>query len=412
MINFERFELTNGLKVLVHNDTSTPVIALNVLYNVGSRDENPEQTGFAHLFEHLMFGGSKNIPKYDEPLQRVGGENNAFTSNDITSYYLTLPLPNIETAFWLESDRMLELAFSEKSLEIQRNVVCEEFKQVYLNQPYGDVWLLLKPLAYKVHPYQWNTIGKNIEHIQNATMEQVKSFFRKFYIPNNAILSVAGNIKKSEVEQLAEKWFAPISRGNDYVRKLPSEPPQTAPRNLTVERDVPCHALYKAYHICARNDEEFYTTDIISDLLANGKSSRLHKELVKNQKLFIDINAYVTGDIDKGLFIISGKLVQGVKMEMAELAIKTELDKLITGKLIDEELEKTRNKIESTIVFAEMNVLDKAMNLAYYELLGNASAINEQTYFYSLVTTEKVKQQAEIIFNENNCSTLYYLAKN
>lgn len=411
MINFERFELSNGLKVIVHKDISTPIVAVNVLYNVGAKDEHPEHTGFAHLFEHLMFGGSKNIPKYDEPLQRVGGENNAFTNNDITNYYLSLPKQNIETAFWLESDRMLELAFSEKSLKVQRDVVCEEFRQVYLNQPYGDVWLLLRPLAYKVHPYLWTTIGKNIDHIQNATMDDVKAFFRKFYNPNNAILTVAGDVNTSEIEVLAKKWFGPISRGEDYKRNLPEEPIQTEPRELTVERDVPYHAIYKAYHMCARNDPEFHTTDIISDILSNGKSSRLHKELVKKQKLFSDINAYISGDIDKGLFIITGKLVEGVEMENAEKAIDFELEKLKNSKVEEFELNKTKNKIEATMVFSEMNVLDKAMNLAYYEVLGNAAEMNRQIERYNQVTQEKICKQAEIIFNKNNCSTLYYKAK-
>ncbi|OIP03678.1 MAG: peptidase M16 [Bacteroidetes bacterium CG2_30_32_10] len=411
MLNFDTFELTNGLKVIVHKDTSTPIVAVNVLYNVGSRDEHPEHTGFAHLFEHLMFGGSKNIPKYDEPLQRVGGENNAFTSSDITNFYLSLPKQNLETAFWLESDRMFQLTFSEKSLKVQRNVVCEEFRQVYLNQPYGDLWLLLKPLAYKVHPYQWTTIGKNIEHIQNATMEEVKAFFKKFYVPNNAILTVAGNVETSEIETLAKKWFEPINRGEDYKRNLPIEPTQKKHRELTVERNVPYPAIYKAYHMCARNDEEYHTTDIISDLLSNGKSSRLHKELVKKQKLFSDINAYISGDIDKGLFIITGKLVQGVKMEIAEKAIDQELDKLINERVNDFELNKTKNKIEATMLFSEMNVLDKAMNLAYYEVLGNVSDINRQIELYNLVTPENVNKLSNTIFNKNNCSTLYYLAK-
>lgn len=411
MINFDIFELTNGLKVIVHKDISTPIVAVNVLYNVGAKDEHPEHTGFAHLFEHLMFGGSKNIPKYDEPLQRVGGENNAFTSNDITNYYLSLPKQNIETAFWLESDRMFDLAFSEKSLKVQKNVVCEEFRQVYLNQPYGDVWLLLRPLAYKFHPYLWTTIGKNIEHIQNANMNEVKAFFKKFYTPNNAILTIAGNIETSEVETLAKKWFEPINKGNDYKRHLPEEPIQIEPRNLTVEKDVPYHAIYKAYHMCARNDKEFHTTDIISDILSNGKSSRLHKELVKKQKLFSEINAYISGDMDKGLFIITGNLVQGVKIENAEKAIEIELDKLINTKINEFELNKTKNKIEATTVFAEMSVVDKAMNLAYYEILGNAADINNQIEFYGLVTPEKISEQANILFNKNNCSTLYYLAK-
>ena len=312
MIKFKRFELENGLRIIVHQDKSTPLACLNILYDVGARDENPEQTGFAHLFEHLMFGGSVNIPSYDEPLQRVGGENNAFTTNDITNYYLTLPAENLETGFWLESDRMLSLAFSEKSLEVQRNVVIEEFKQRYLNQPYGDVWLLLRPMAYEVHPYLWDTIGKEISHIENAKIEDVKKFFAKFYCPNNAIMVVAGNVELDEVKRLAEKYFASIPKGPDNKRNLPIEPFQTEARSLTVERDVPVDAIYKAYHMCSRYDKEYYTIDLISDVLSQGNSSRLHNTLIKNKKLFSDLHAYVMGDFDKGLFVVSGKLSKGV----------------------------------------------------------------------------------------------------
>src|SRR5690554_812885 len=230
MVKYNRFILKNGLRVLVHEDPSTPMAVMNILYDVGARDEDEDQTGFAHLFEHLMFGGSVNIPQYDKPLQLVGGENNAFTSNDITNYYITLPAVNLETAFWLESDRMLGLAFNEKSLEVQRNVVCEEFKQRYLNQPYGDAWLRLRPLAYQVHPYRWATIGRALEHIEQARMEDVKAFFAKHYTPENAILAVAGHVRTDDVKQLAEKWFGPISSGERYVRRLPVEPEQLEPR--------------------------------------------------------------------------------------------------------------------------------------------------------------------------------------
>ncbi|MCK6650208.1 MAG: insulinase family protein, partial [Bacteroidia bacterium] len=326
MIDFERFELPNGLKVIVHQDNSTPLACINILYNVGARDEDPEQTGFAHLFEHLMFGGSVNVPNYDEPLQRVGGENNAFTTNDITNYYLTLPAENLETGFWLESDRMLSLAFSEKSLEVQRNVVIEEFKQRYLNQPYGDVWLLLRPMAYKVHPYRWDTIGKEISHIENAKIQDVKNFFQRFYCPNNAIMVVVGNVELDEVKVLAEKYFAPIPKGPDNKRNLPVEPAQQEARSLTVERDVPVDAIYKAYHMCSRYDKEYYAVDLISDVLSRGNSSRLYNVLVKDKQLFSDIHAYVMGDFDKGLFVISGKLVAGVDMKTAEAAITVELN--------------------------------------------------------------------------------------
>jgi len=412
MIKFKRFELENGLRIIVHQDKSTPLACLNILYDVGARDENPEQTGFAHLFEHLMFGGSVNIPSYDEPLQRVGGENNAFTTNDITNYYLTLPAENLETGFWLESDRMLSLAFSEKSLEVQRNVVIEEFKQRYLNQPYGDVWLLLRPMAYKVHPYLWDTIGKEISHIENAKIEDVKKFFAKFYCPNNAIMVVAGNVELDEVKRLAEKYFASIPKGPDNKRNLPIEPFQTEARSLTVERDVPVDAIYKAYHMCSRYDKEYYTIDLISDVLSQGNSSRLHNTLIKNKKLFSDLHAYVMGDFDKGLFVVSGKLSKGVTMEEADNAIMEELEKLKSEFVSNNELTKVKNKVEATHVFGEVEVLNKATNLAVSELLGNADIINNEVGKYLSVTIEQIKEQANLIFRKENCSTLYYKSKN
>lgn len=409
MIKFEKFVLPNGLRVIVHKDISTPIVAMNILYDVGARDEDPEHTGFAHLFEHLMFGGSINIPKYDEPLQRAGGENNAFTNSDITNYYLTFPKQNLETAFWLESDRMAGLAFSKKSLDVQRNVVTEEFKQSYLNQPYGDVYLLLKPLAYKVHPYQWNTIGKNIKHIQEATMSQVKSFFKKFYCPNNAIMVIAGDVNVKEIKKLSEKWFGSIPAGPANKRKLPVEPKQKKARKLSVKRKVPSNTIYKVYHCCGRADKEFYATDLLSDVMSNGKSSRLFQELLMKWKLFSDINAYISGDMDKGLFIVTGRLIKGVSMDVAENAIKEELKK-IQKHIEISELEKVKNKIEATLIFSEMNVLNKAMNLAYNELLGNADLINSEIDRYRAVTTDMIKEQACEIFRDENCSTLYYNA--
>lgn len=411
MIKYEKFELENGLKVIYHEDKSTPIACINILYNVGARDENPEQTGFAHLFEHLMFGGSVNIPNYDEPLQRVGGENNAYTTNDITNYYLTLPSENLETGFWLESDRMLSLAFSDKSLEVQRSVVIEEFKQRYLNQPYGDVWLLLRPMVYKVHPYQWDTIGKEISHIENAQMDDVKNFFKKFYCPNNAIMVVAGNVKLDEVKKLSEKWFAPIPKGPDNKRNLPVEPAQSEARSLTVERDVPADAIYKAYHMCSRFDKEYYATDLISDILSRGNSSRMHNSLIKDKKLFSDLHAYVMGDFDKGLFVVSGKLSNGVSMEVAERGINEELEKMKTQLVDKAELQKVKNKMESSHVFGEIEVLNKAANLAVSELLGDANMVNVEVDKYLSVTAEQIKEQANNIFRKENCSTLYYKAK-
>lgn len=411
MIEFQRFTLKNNLKVIVHRDISTPMACVNLLYDVGARDEDENKTGFAHLFEHLMFGGSVNIPNYDEPLQMVGGENNAFTTNDITNYYCTVPPENLETAFWLESDRMLSLAFTDKSLEVQRSVVIEEFKQRYLNQPYGDVWLLLRPLAYKVHPYKWATIGKEIAHIEQAVMQDVKDFFKQHYSPSNAILVVAGNVNTDEVKTLAEKWFEPIDAGVRTRRKLPAEPKQTEARKLTVERDVPASALYKVYHMCSRHDPEYYTIDLLSDILSRGNSSRLYKTLVKDKQLFNELNAYVMGDMDKGLLVISGKIPDHVKMEEAEAAVIAELEKIKTELVDEKELQKCKNKVESSISFGETDILTKATNLAVSELLGDADLINREIEKYNAVTPEAIRAQANLILNETNCSTLYYLAR-
>ncbi|MFA6277087.1 MAG: pitrilysin family protein [Pedobacter sp.] len=410
MVDFNRFTLANGLKVLVHEDPTTPMAVLNILYDVGARDEEHNKTGFAHLFEHLMFGGSVNIPSYDEPLQRVGGENNAFTSNDITNYYITLPATNIETAFWLESDRMLSLAFSEKSLDTQRNVVMEEFKQRYLNQPYGDVWLKLRPLAYKTHPYQWATIGQDLAQIENAKMEDVKAFFKKHYNPQNAVLVVGGNVKTEEVKKLAEKWFEPTPAGEKYTRNLPKELPQTEARTLTVTANVPLNAIYIAFKMPTRTDATYQTYDLMSDILSQGQSSRLYNSLLKEQQLFSEINAYLSSSIDEGLFVVEGKLVNGVDINAAENAIWEELQKLTTHLVSDDELTKVKNKSESIMVFAEMNLLDKAMNLAYYELLGDAASLNTEINKYLAVTAAQIKEVATTTFVKEKSSTLYYLA--
>ncbi|MEI7595472.1 MAG: pitrilysin family protein [Bacteroidota bacterium] len=411
MIKFDKFTLDNGLRVIIHQDKTTPIVALNILYNVGARDENPNKTGFAHLFEHLMFGGSINIPSYDEPLEKAGGENNAFTNNDITNYYLTIPKSNIETGFWLESDRMLSLAFSEKSLEVQRNVVSEEFKQSYLNQPYGDVWLMIRDLAYTTHPYKWPTIGKELSHIQNATMQDVKDFFNKFYKPNNAIMVVAGDITTEEVKILCNKWFAPIEAGAQNNRKLPKEPKQTQKKELRVERDVPVDAIYMAFHCCARKDKDYFATDLLSDILSLGSSSRLYQKLVKEEQLFGDLNAHISGDIDEGLFMVTGKLKEGVNFETAEIAIMKELNNIAKGGITDNELFKVKNKIESRLVFSELSVLNKAMNLAYAELIGDANGINEEINNYHAVTKEQISKVAKTIFKKENCSVIYYKSK-
>lgn len=411
MVKFNRFTLDNGLRVIVHEDNTTPMAVVNILYDVGARDENPEQTGFAHLFEHLMFGGSVNIPTYDEPLQRVGGENNAFTSNDITNYYITLPAANLETAFWLESDRMLSLAFSEKSLEVQRNVVMEEFKQRYLNQPYGDVWLRLRPLVYKHHPYQWATIGKNLEHIEHAKIEDVKAFFKKHYTPQNAIMVVGGDVTTEQVNQLAEKWFAPIPAGEKYVRNLPQEPEQHEERRETVTAKVPLNDIYIAFQVPARTDGDYFALDLISDILSRGQSSRLYRSLVKEKQLFSEIHAHLTGSSDKGMLVVEGKPLENVSIEEAEAAIWVELEAICNSTVPEDELTKVKNKTESTMVFSEMALLDKAMNLAFFELLGDADLFNHETEKYLAVTAEQIQEQAKSVFRRDNSSTLIYLAE-
>ena len=409
MINFEKFELSNGLKVIVHEDKSTPLVAMNILYMVGARDEDPEQTGFAHLFEHLMFGGSINIPSYDEPLQKAGGENNAFTNNDFTNYYLTIPAANLETGFWLESDRMLSLAFTEKSLEVQRNVVVEEFRQRYLNQPYGDAWLKLRPLAYKVHPYQWATIGKEVAHIENATLQDVKNFFKKWYAPNNAILTLAGNCSVERAKELCEKWFEPIPSVNLTERNLPKEPQQTEMRRLEISADVPSHQLYLAFHCCSRYDNDFYATDLLSDVLSRGKSSRLYQQLVKEKKLFTDIGAYMLGDLDKSLILIEGKISDGVNPKDAEEAVFGVIEELKKG-ITDKELEKIKNKAYSTVLFSEMSIANKALNLAYYEMLGDADLANQQETIYNSIKSSDILAIANTVLTKENCSVLTYLS--
>jgi len=411
MIAFEKFTLENGLKVIVHQDQSTPLAAVNLLYNVGSRNEHPDKTGFAHLFEHLMFEGSKNIASFDTALQLAGGENNAFTNNDITNYYITLPKENIETAFWLESDRMLSLDFSEKKLSIQKNVVIEEYNQRYLNQPYGDAFLLLKPLAYKVHPYQWPTIGKDISHITNATLQDVKDFFLHHYAPNNAILSVAGNVTPDEIKTLANKWFGAIGKREIYASEIPKEPQQDTPRFLEVKRNVPFDSIYKAYHMSAKNHPDYYVADLISDILSNGKSARLYQKLVKQRQLFSDINAYISGDIDEGLFIVSGKLMKGVSIREGEQAIEHELNELKNSMVDDTEIDKVKNKYESVFQFAHISALNKAMDLAYQELLGDAEWINHDVKKFRAVSKKDVQRVAKKLFHKNNSSTLHYLSE-
>ena len=408
MIDFSRFTLDNGLRVLVHHDRSSPLVAMNILYDVGSRDENPAQTGLAHLFEHLMFGGSVNIPDYDQPLQMAGGENNAFTNNDITNYYLTIPAENIETAFWLESDRMLELDFSQRNLDTQKKVVIEEFKQRYLNQPYGDSILKLRPLAYKVHPYRWPTIGMDISHIENADIETIKKFYFSHYAPQKAIMTLAGNITPDKAIKLSEKWFGPIEKREIASRNLPAEPEQSEERILEIEKDVPATAIYKVWHTGPRLNKDFHTLDCITDLLAGGDSGRLYVKLVREKKLFSEINTYITSDIDPGLIIMQGKLMKGIDIELAEKNIEEVLMSLKEKKGIAEEMEKVKNKFESSAVFSNTSILNKASGLSYYELLGNPELINQEVDEYRKVDSEMVADAVSQYLVRSNCSTLYY----
>ncbi|TAH25450.1 MAG: insulinase family protein [Cytophagales bacterium] len=411
MINYEHFVLENGLKVYVHEDHSAPIAVLNLLYDVGAKDEESHKTGFAHLFEHLMFGGSKNIPSFDEPLQRVGGENNAFTSNDITNYYISVPSNNLETAFWLESDRMLSLSFDPKVLEVQRSVVIEEFKQRYLNQPYGDAWLKLRPLAYQVHPYQWPTIGKEIAHIENATMDDVQSFFYKFYIPNNAYLVIAGDVTISQVKRLCDKWFTPIPSGKPYYRDLPQEPTQISSRITEVSSSVPLNALYKVFHSPAKTDKNYFASDLFSDILGRGKSSFLYQKLVKERSIFSSISAHLSGTYDSGLLIIDGKLNKGISCEEGDKILNDILGEFSQNTLLDSDLEKVKHQAESSHVFGNIELLNRAMNLAFAAGLGDAAMVNKEIDLINNVSMENIKNIKQQILDPNNSSTLLYKAK-
>ena len=411
MVTFNKFQLENGLKVIVHEDPFTPMAAVNILYNVGARDEDEKKTGFAHLFEHLMFGGSENAPNFDEPLQRAGGESNAFTNNDITNYYDLLPAENLETAFWLESDRMQSLTIDQHSLDVQRKVVCEEFKEHYLNQPYGDLWHKLSSLAYKVHPYKWPTIGKDLSHIEQANIDDVTKFFQKYYHPQNAIMVVAGNVKTADIRDLTEKWFGMISSGGRIEKHFPKEPPQKEPRLLEVEAHVPLNSILKAWHMGDRKSRNYYVIDLVSDLLSEGPASRLYQNLVKKQKLFSEIDAFISGSIDEGLIVIEGKLSTGVSMKKADAAITAEVDKIKSERLAEIELQKIKNKMESSHVFSEVNLLTRATHLAYYELLGDVNLINTDIDHYLTITSDDVIAESEKVFRPENCSTIYYNAK-
>ncbi len=408
MINFKQFELDNGLQVLVHEDHTTSLAVVNILYNVGSRDEDEDKTGFAHLFEHLMFGGSGNIPSYDAPLQKVGGENNAFTSPDITNYYLTLPAANLETAFWLESDRMQSLSFDPRVLEIQRKVVIEEFKQRYLDQPFGDAWLKLRPLAYHDHPYKWATIGKDISHIEQASMEDVKGFFDRFYHPGNAILVVAGDVSVSQVKSLCNKWFADIPAGPKNHRNLPAEPFQNEERLSVISAKVPVDAFYQVYHMSPRFGKAYHQADLVSDILGRGKSSRLFQQLVKEKKLFSSISAYVTGSLDPGLLVIQGNLSEGTSCQTGHQAVRDLIDEFLSVGVTPGELEKVKNQTESSLVFSEISLLNRAMNLAVAAVVGDPDYVNLEPQIIQNITEDEIMDMGQNVLRRENSSTLYY----
>jgi len=405
-----RHTLANGLRIVHHEDTTTQMVAVNVLYNVGARDEAPTRTGYAHLLEHLMFEGSVNIPDYDTHVQLAGGENNAWTSNDLTNYYITVPRGNVETAFWLESDRMLGLALTEQSVEVQKGVVIEEFKQQHLNRPYGDVQHLIRSMAYKVHPYQWPTIGLCVEHIERATLPDVMEFYQRFYTPSNAILSVVGNIRFDEVVRLSEKWFGPISKSQITPRNLPEEPRQQRIRRKSVKRNVPANMLVMAFHMPERRNKDYHTCDLVTDLLAAGQSSRLIQHLVHRDKLFTSIDAYIQGSIDKGLLFVIGRMTDDTSFSTAEEAVWRELEQLKAKPINKDELEKVRNRSESERTFNNINYLNRAINMAQLELIGQDRELSDELRRYCAITADDVQRLSKAIFLKRNCSVLYYTA--
>ena len=411
MISFSRFVLVNGLSVIVHEDPSTPMAAVNLLYNVGARDESPDKTGFAHLFEHLMFSGSTHAPDFDSQIQMAGGENNAYTTNDTTNFYSVVPAENLELILWLESDRMVNLNINEKSLDIQRKVVVEEFKESCLNQPYGDAWHHIAELAYQVHPYRWPTIGKVPQHIEEATLADVQYFYQTYYRPNNAVLAIAGNVKTEVVKELCEKWFGDLTAGTIPDRQLPKEPPQLKINKRFNHNNVPADALFLAFHAPGRHDDDYYGVDLLSDLLCNGGSSRLYRRLLKEQKIVSQIDAYISGSVDPGLLIIEARPAEGVSLEATEAAIWKQIEEIKKAGIEAAELTKLQNKAESTLIFSETNPLNKAINLAFFEMLGNASMINEEVNFYRRVTCADIQRLAQTILIEENCSEVYYRAK-
>ena len=410
-IAFERAVLNNGLTVVAHSDMDTPMAVVNLLYKVGARDERPERTGLAHLFEHLMFSGSKNVANFDSALQRAGGNNNAFTNNDLTNYYDILPVANLETALWLESDRMSTLNLSDRSIETQRSVVIEEFKENYLNQPYGDVWHLLRQMAYKTHPYRWPTIGKTLEHVEQATDEELRQFYQTYYQPGNAVLTVAGGKSTSELLQLAERWFGDLPGRVLPEKEYPLEHNQTEPRRLEHEADVPAHAIYKVYHMPHRTDSAYYAADLLSDVLSSGISARLQQRLVRQQPLFSSINASIAGSLDPGLFMVHGRLQEGVRLENAEKALDQEIEKLTQKSVTTHELEKVKNKVESGFAYHTLNLMNRAYSLGYFEMLGDADGLNQEKEKYLTQTAGDLMNTAQDVLIPENSSTLIYIAK-
>ena len=406
-IDYQTAHLDNGLKIIIHEDHSIPKVVVNIIYRVGAKDEEEDKTGFAHLFEHLMFGGSKNIPSYDTALQRVGGDNNAFTNNDITNYYLSLPANQLETAFWLESDRMLELDFSQKSLDVQKSVVIEEYKQRYLNQPYGEAHLALRDLHFKVHPYRWPTIGKDISHIEIATLEDVKDFFYGFYAPNNATMVVAGDVDPDQVLRLAEKWFGPIPERKLKKHSLPEEPKQTEHRTMTMHRDVPYPAVYKMFHIPGRGEEGYYVADLITDVLSAGRSSILYQQMIKDRQLNNSIKAFSWGAHNPGMISIDGVLSDGVSTDTYEEALAEVLESL--QKLEEADLQRVKNSIETQYVMERTSMLNKAVGLAISDVLGNPDLMNQSLDKYLNISLDELKATAREVLKDSNCSTLYYL---
>lgn len=412
MIKYTEFSLENGLRVIHYEDKTTPLAVVNVLYNVGSRDENPNHTGLAHLFEHLMFSGSLNIESFDTPLQKAGGSNNAFTNTDITNYYLTLPAENIETAFWLESDRMLSLSFKQEALDVQKGVVVQEFRQRYLNQPYGDFWLKLRPLIYKTHPYNWATIGKEIEHVENTTLEDIKAFFKKFYNPNNAILCIAGNVSIEKTKELCNTWFAPIPSGSRNPNIYPKEEEQRSQRIETFYENVPQDMVAIAFKSVSRTDVKYYVSDLLSDILGRAESSRLFDNLVRKQKLFTAISTYTSGEIDEGIFVIQGRVSPGVSHTSATQAIWEQIETIKQeGGITENELLKVINKSETSYLFSQTQVLNVAMALCICKNLGDINLINKEPELIRAVKVSDIVDFAKKYLTKERSVTLNYLSK-